>query len=387
MNKDYYKVLGISKSASDEEIKKAYRRLAHQYHPDKPGGDEKRFKEINEAYQTLSDKAKRANYDHFGTAEPFGGAQGGGVWGFPGGFDWGGGPFGGGQGWDFEFGGSPRWSSGEAGGDGFRDIGDLGDLFESIFEGMGVRPKRRVYERGSDFEITEEITIEEAFRGATRNVKFRTQVFCETCKGQGADHAAGFANCSVCGGQGEIREQRKTLFGQFSQVKQCAKCRGTGQIPNKACKTCNGAGRVTSEREIKVEILPGVEDGQLIKISGMGEAGERGAAAGDLYVRIKIKQHPVFERRGADLLVKYELKVIDLLLGKKLEIPTISGGKLQVEVPAHFNLKQVLRIPGEGMPRFGSRTRGDLLVDFTIKAPKKLGGKAKKALEEMGNDL
>ncbi|MEK9180261.1 MAG: DnaJ C-terminal domain-containing protein [Patescibacteria group bacterium] len=389
---DYYQILGVNKAATEEEIKKAYRKLAHEYHPDKKGGDEKKFKEINEAYQVLSDKAKRSTYDRFGTAEPFGGGRGpfgsprsrhgeaGGGQGFSG-FDWGGSPFGanpfdgsqGRQGFDFEFGG----------GDGFRDIGDLGDLFESIFEGMGVRPKRRTYERGADLEMTEEISLEDVFHGTTRNIKFATRVRCETCKGQGADQAAGFVNCSVCGGQGEIREQRKTFFGNFSQVKTCSKCHGTGQIPNKSCGKCNGAGRVTSEREIKLEILPGVEDGQLIKIVGAGEAGERGAAGGDLYVRIKVKSHHVFERLGADLIVKYELKVLDLLLGKKVEVLTIGGGKASVEIPAHFNLKENLRIPGEGMPRFGSHTRGDLLVNFIIKAPRKASGKAKKALEDL----
>ena len=246
-----------------------------------------------------------------------------------------------------------------------------------------MRPKRRIYERGSDLEVAEEIALEEAFRGVVRSVKFRTQITCETCKGQGADPGAGFAAFSVCGGEGEIRAQRRNFFSPISQVKQCAKCRGVGQIPNKVCGKCGGTGRITAEREVKIEILPGVENGQLIKIAGKGEAGERGTAAGDLYIRIKVRPHSVFERRGEDLAVKHELKVVDLLLGRKLEVPTIGGGKLQIEVPAHFNLKQALRIPGEGMPKFGTRTRGDLLVDFIIKAPKKLDGKARKALEEM----
>ncbi|MFQ5753634.1 MAG: DnaJ C-terminal domain-containing protein, partial [bacterium] len=369
MPKDYYTILGISRSASDDEVKKAYRKLAHQYHPDKPGGNEAKFKEINEAYQVLSDEAKRANYDRFGTAEPFGSAQGGGP-------QWGG----------FGAGGFPGWEGFPGSGGvefGFGDVGDLGDLFESIFEGMGVRPKRRTYERGSDLELTEQITLEEAFRGTTRNIKYTTQVRCETCKGQGADQQAGFTTCSVCGGQGEIREQRRTFFGNFSQVKNCTRCRGAGQIPNKTCKACSGSGRKTASREVKSEILRGVEDGQLIKITGVGQAGEKGAAPGDLYVRVRIKPHPIFERRGADLIVNRELKVLNLLLGKKLEVPTISGGKIHIEIPAHFNLKENLRIPGEGMPRFGSTSlanRGDLLVNFVIKAPKKASGKMKKVL-------
>ncbi len=373
--KDYYKILGVNKSASDEEIKKAYRKLAHQYHPDKASGDEKKFKEINEAYQILSNKMRRANYDRFGTAEPFGAAGSGPNWGdFPGD----------GFGWDFGF-GAPRWGQNDAS-EGFHEMGDLGDIFESIFEGIGVRPKRRTYEKGSDLETVENLTMEEAFRGTTRTIKFKTSIRCETCGGKGADASAGFSTCSVCGGQGEIREQKKTFFGNFSQVKTCANCRGTGQIPNKTCKTCGGSGRIAAEKEIKTEILPGVEDGQLIKISGVGEAGERGAPAGDLYVRIKIKPHHVFERYGNDLAVKYDLKIMDLLLGRKIEVPTISGGKIKLEIPAHFNLKENLRIPGEGMPRLGGHGRGDLLVNFTVKAPKKLSGEAKKILEELGGD-
>lgn len=361
--KDYYKILGVEHSASEEDIKKAYRRLAHKHHPDKPGGDEKRFKEINEAYQILSDRVKRTQYDRFGTAEP-GMGQG---------------PFGsgfGGQDWG-NFGFNPE---------GFSDFGDLGDVFDTFFEGLGVKPRRRTYERGSDIETQEEVTLEEAFRGTSKNLKVRTFVRCGHCKGQGGDPTAGFTKCSVCGGQGEVREQRRTFFGMFSQVRVCERCRGAGQTPNKVCSFCKGSGRVPAEREIKVEILPGVEDGQLIKISGAGEAGERGTSIGDLYIRVKIKAHPLFERRGEDLIIRKELKVMDLILGRKMEISTISGGKIHVEIPTGFNLRDNLRIPGEGMPRFGSYGRGDLLVNFMIKAPKKLSAKAKKILEDLGGE-
>ena len=376
MGKDYYKILGVSRDASGEEIKKAYRRLAHHYHPDKAGGDEKKFKEINEAYQVLSDKKKREYYDGFGTAEP-------------------GGPFG----WGGFYGSAPNWegfsegggSASGWGGYDFGDFGDIGDIFDSIFEGLGVKPRRRTYERGSDLEVKAEITLEEAFRGAIKNIKVKTFVRCEHCKGQGADVSAGFTNCSLCGGQGEIKEQKRTFFGSFSQVKTCGRCHGSGQIPNKICNSCKGSGRVLAEREVKMEILPGIEDNQLIKVKEAGEAGERGTATGDLYVRVKIKPHAIFERKGSDLIVKKEIKVIDLILGRKVEVPTISGGKISVEIPAGFNLRENLRIPGEGMPRFGSSTglaalsygRGDLLINFTIKAPKKLSPKAKKILEDL----
>ncbi len=369
--KDYYNVLGVTKTASPEEIKKAYRKLAHQYHPDKTGGDEKKFKEINEAYQVLSDKAKRAQYDRFGTAEPMGG---GGQWG------------------GFQGGVPPNWEGFNVGFDpqNFADMGDFGDVFESIFEGMGVRPRRKTYEKGSDLEVQEQVTLEEAFRGVAKTLRIRTLAQCAKCAGKGAEPGSGFEKCSTCDGQGEIREQKRTFFGSFSQVKTCTKCHGSGEIPKKPCTTCKGAGRIEADREIKVEILPGIEDGQLIKVKGMGEAGERGTAAGDLYIRVRVLPNHTFERHGADLVVTRELNLIDLLLGKKIEVPTISGGKVSAEIPANFNLKDNLRVPGEGMPHFGSSStfggRGDLLVNFIIKAPKKPGGRAKKLLEELGGE-
>jgi len=357
MSKDYYKVLGVDKAASEDEIKKAYRKLAHKYHPDKSGGDEDKFKEINEAYQVLSDKSKRTNYDRFGTTEPFGGAGG-----FSSGF--------GGGAWE--------------GFNGQVDLGDLDDIFDTFFEGLGVRPKRRTYRQGSDLEINQEITLEEAHSGTAKEMKIKTMVRCEKCNGKGGDLSSGFSSCTECSGRGEVREEKRTFFGAFSQVKTCERCRGTGQIPNKACEECRGSGRAMSERTVTIQILPGIHDNQIIQVKSMGEAGERGSAAGDLYVRVKIKPHPIFERKGDDLIVKKELKVVDLLLGKKLEIPTLAGKKIGVEIPAHFNLKENLKIPGEGMPRLGSFGKGDLLVSFVIKAPKKPNAKFKKVLEDLG---
>ena len=359
MNKDYYKILGVEKSANEAEIKKAYRTLAHKYHPDKKGGDEIKFKEINEAYQVLSDKTKKANYDQYGNSEPFG----------SGGFNWSGNGF---EGIDPSA---------------FGDFGDLSEIFESFFEGMGVRPKRRTYNRGSDIETSLEISLEESFRGTIREVKVKTYTRCSKCGGQGADHKEGFTACATCAGQGEVKEQSRTFFGSFYQVKPCKTCLGTGQIPNKACEDCRGTGRKNTERKVSVEILPGVQNGQIIKIKGAGEAGERGATEGDLYIQIRVALHHTFARRGDDLVVKNDINVIDLLLGKKIEIPTISGGKIKIEIPTHFNLKEELRIKNEGMPHFGSLGRGDLLVNFSIKAPKKLSSKAKDLLEKLEKEL
>lgn len=360
--KDYYKILGVSKTASEDEIKKAYRKLAHEHHPDKKHGNEAKFKEINEAYQVLSDKNKRANYDRFGTAEPFG-ADGTGP-----------------QGWQgfegFNFDGSFH-----------SDFGDLNDVFESFFENMGVRPRRKTYQRGSDLELRTEISLEEAFRGTTKKVNIKTFIPCSVCSGKGADESAGFTKCATCDGQGEIKEQSRTFFGSFMQVKTCKKCNGLGQTPNKACHACSGSGRKQSTREINFEIVPGIQNDQIIKIAGAGEAGERGAGTGDLYIRVKITPHSIFNRRGDDLVVRKELHLPDLFLGKKVEVPTISGGKIFIDIPTHFDLKEEYKIKGEGMPRFGAFGRGDLLVNFIIKAPKKASGKTKKILEEIEKEL
>ena len=364
--KNYYDILGVTKTATEDDIKKAYRKLAHKYHPDKSGGSEAKFKEINEAYQVLSDKNKRAQYDRFGSAEGpagFGGAGGG---------QWGG--FGG---------GNVNWEGMGFDPSQFSDMGDFGDIFDSIFEGMGVRPRRKTYAKGSDLEMQEQITLEEAFKGVSKTVRFRTLVQCEKCSGKGAEPGSTLEKCATCDGQGEVREQRHTFFGNLSQVKTCAKCHGSGEIPKKPCVTCGGVGRVEAERSIGIDLLPGIEDDQLIKVNGMGEAGERGTAAGDLYIRVRVKSHSTFERHGTELVVSYELNLVDLLLGKKIEVPSISSGKVSAEIPPHFNLKDFLRIPHEGMPRFGSSARGDLLVNFIIKAPRHPSSRAKKLLEDL----
>jgi molecular chaperone DnaJ len=355
---DYYKILGVEKSATEDEIKKAFRKLAHQHHPDK-GGDEKKFKEINEAYQILSSKEKRAQYDRFGRTFD-NGAQGG--------------PFGGGfQGNPF---GDIRFDFGGA------DMGDLGDIFDTFFEGLGVRQKRHTYHRGSDIQIAEEITLEESFRGVRKEMEYAVMVKCEKCAGVGHDPKAGFDECNACGGKGEIKETKQSFFGNFAQVKACEKCFGTGQLPKKVCETCKGAGRVKGKKKITVEIRPGVDNNQLIKIQSAGEAGERGAQEGDLYIKIRVKPHSIFRRTGDDLIIRKEVSMLDLLLDKKLEVPTIAGNKLKVDVPRGFNLKENLTIKGEGMPKINGFGKGDLIVDMEIKTPKKISAKLKKALED-----
>ena len=362
MPKDYYTILGVDKTASDEDIKKAYRKLAHQYHPDKAGGNADRFKEINEAYQVLSSKEKRAQYDRFGRV--FDGSAGSSH----------GGPFG-----NFEFGFGFDPSN-------LDDLGSVGDLFDVFFEGLGVK-RRKSYRRGSDLEIVQEIALEEAFRGAEKKFKVRLFSPCGSCSGLGYFADAGLTECATCSGRGEIKESRSTFFGSFAQVRPCSKCSGSGQVPNKICSDCRGSGRVQSNKEVSVEIAPGVSNEQLIKLSGAGETGERGAGAGDLYVRVKILPHKIFEREGDNLLVKKEISLLDVLFGTKIEIPTINGNKIYVEIPANFSLKEKLKIPGEGMTRFGGFGRGDLYVDWEVKTPKKFNAKAKKLLDDLKKEI
>lgn len=363
MSNNYYKVLGVSKDASEEDIKKAYRKLAHQYHPDKSGGDDKKFKEINEAYQVLSSKEKRAQYDRFGRT-------------FDGNFSAGGGgnPFG--EGFDLH-----NFS------DGFEfGFDNISDIFDAFFEGMGGK-KRRTYKRGSDAEVVQQITLEESFGGTVKSVKLRIFIECQKCSGLGHFPKEGLQDCSACNGRGEIKESRSTIFGSFQQIRPCGKCGGAGQIPNKVCGHCSGSGRVLNEKEVTVNIAPGIQHGQLIKLSRAGEKGERGAEAGDLYVKVEIKPHLVFKRAGDDLIVKKEINLVDVLLDKKIGLTAIDGNHLEVEIPKGFNLKDKILIVGAGMPRLGAYGKGDLLVELEIKTPKKLNPKAKKLLEELEKEL
>ncbi len=372
MPKDYYKVLGVEKNASAEDIKKAYRKLAHQHHPDKPGGEEAKFKEVNEAYQVLSDATKRKQYDQFGSADPFG-AGGGGP-----------GAYGG-------FNGAQGWNVGDMGGfnaqyGGFEDIGDiLNSFFEGGGFGFGGGGVRRGTEtQGSDIEVSERLTLEEAYHGTTKHIRISAMVACDFCKGKGAAEGSTLITCTTCNGSGVVQENRKTFFGQFSQRKACTTCGGSGKVPEKPCSHCKGSGRTQGHREIDVRIVPGVQDGQLIKVVGMGEAGVRGARTGDLYFRIKVAPHKTFARGGDDLVMLHEMGLIDVLVGKGIPIPTLRGETVTVHVPEGHNLKEPLRIKGEGMPHVNGHGKGDLLIDLTVTTPKKMSAKQKKLLEELG---
>jgi len=334
---DYYKILGIEKNASAEDVKRAYRRLAHQYHPDRPGGNEQKFKEVNEAYQVLSNEQKRQQYDQFG------GMPGFGTGGFPG----------------FDFGGFDV---------GFDDLNGVGDIFETIFEGLGVK-RRKTYQRGADLEIGLELDLKGAYDGTNEQISFSAYIQCVECNGLGHFADGGFDKCSVCDGQGDIRENRASFFGNFSQVRRCEKCFGSGQVPKKTCGKCNATGRIKKKKDVSIAIAPGVRNGQIIKVIGAGEVGERGASAGDLYVRIRVKSHPIFTVRGDDLIMEKELDLKSILKNEKIEITTLADKKMELEIPSGIDLTKEFRIPSEGMPKFGTRGHGDLCLQFIIKTP------------------
>ncbi|HEY4498106.1 MAG TPA: DnaJ C-terminal domain-containing protein [Candidatus Paceibacterota bacterium] len=354
--RDYYEILGVSRNASREEIKKAYRRLAHEHHPDKGGGDGEKFKEINEAYQVLSDEEKRRQYDQFGQVFGPGFAGAGGA----------GGPWS----WNVDFGD-------------ISDFADFEEVFGAFFEGLGLGKKRRTYRRGSDLELGLELTLEEVKVGKVAEVEFRSQVECVKCAGLGYKAEAGLKKCDYCDGRGEIKEAKNTFFGSFAQVVTCKFCRGLGQIPNEACADCRGEGRVKGKKKIKVEVRAGVAGGQIIRVKGMGEAGERQAGTGDLYVRVKVKPHPIFERRGNDLYHRpIMVSLVDLLLGKKLKIKNLEGKEIEVAVPPGSDLNEEIRVRGQGMTK-----DGDLVIKLQAKTPKHLSAKAKKLLEDLRREL
>lgn len=358
---DFYQILGVSKNASEEDIKRAYRKLAHEHHPDKVSGNEKKFKEINEAYQVLGSKEKRAQYDRFGSTFSQAGGhqhQGGGFGGF--------------SGFDANF--DPS------------QFGDLGDIFESFFGGGGGR-RRKTYTRGSDLQINQEIALEEAYTGIKKEISFKAYASCKECAGLGHFAEEGTKQCTTCNGQGEIKEVRNTFFGNFQQVRTCSKCQGSGQIPNKICTECKGAGRTVGTRSHSIEILAGVMDGQLIKITGAGEAGEQSAPAGDLYVQVRVLPHKIFARKENDLYIKKQVTLVDVLLGKKIDLPTISGKTYSVEIPTGFNLSEKLKVSGQGMPRFNSYGHGDMYVELDVRTPKKVSSKARKLLEDLDGEI
>ncbi len=357
-NQDFYQILGVPKSVSQDEIKKAYRKLAHQYHPDKQGGDEKKFKELNEAYQTLSDPKKRQQYDTFGNVPPGGfGSQG----------------FGGGFGFDgFDF------SRGFGGEFNFEDIFDL----FGAFGGRDRRP-REESARGSDVQINLTISFYDAARGIIKQIELNKDIVCEECRGSGAKRSSEMVECPVCRGKGEIRELARSFFGNFARVRVCDNCRGTGRVPREKCSICRGEGKRKSKKISEIAVPAGINNGETLVMRGGGQAGFRGEKSGDLYITIGVENDKRFKRIGSDIVYTMPVKLTDALLGARVRVPTLDGER-EIEIPAGAHEGDELRLKGFGV--HGPR-KGDQVIKIRIDMPKKLSGKAKRLVEELSQEI
>ncbi|MFH1426137.1 MAG: molecular chaperone DnaJ [Candidatus Kerfeldbacteria bacterium] len=360
MAKDYYELLGVSKDAPEEEIKKAYRKLAHQYHPDKQGGDEAKFKEVNEAYQVLSNPQKRKNYDQFGSAD-FGGASGPGGAGF-GGFSWqqaaGQGGFG-----------------GQAGGVEF----DLGDIFGEMFGGGRRRQKQA---RGQDIHMDITLDFKDAAFGTQKDVELLRNDVCEHCKGNTAEPGTPIDECKTCNGTGVVQNVQKSFLGAIRTQSPCTNCDGRGKKAKQACSKCNGRGVQRKESTIEVDIPAGIDNGQTIRVTGQGEAGDFGAPFGDLFVTVHVEEHKGWNRRDYDILARKYVPYSMLVLGGKINVETLDG-ELSVKVPSGTASGTQLRLRGKGVPRLQASGRGDHIVEVHLEIPKRVSSKRKKLLKEL----
>lgn len=355
MPKDYYNILGVNKSASKDEIKKAFYKLAHKYHPDKKEGNEAKFKEVNEAYQVLSDDKKRANYDQFGSG--FENMNQGGAYqqGF-GGFDFSG----------FQNGGAEF------------DFGNLNDIFSDFFGGMGGG--RREERRGRDISTEIQISFSESVFGTDRKILITKASSCLSCHGSGAKAGSKMETCKHCNGQGRIRESKRTIFGNIASTRTCDACSGSGEVPKEVCEICKGKGVLRREEEVSINIPSGIRNGEMIRMTGHGEAVSKGAA-GDLYIKINVAPHPVFKRDGNDLAMSLNLKLSDALLGLEYPIETLDGG-IKVTIPAGVAPNEILRVRGKGVP-ISKHKRGDLLIKVIIKMPGKISRKSRELIEKL----
>lgn len=357
--RDYYEVLGVDKSASADEIKKAYRRLAVQYHPDKQGGNEEKFKEIGEAYEVLKDAEKRKRYDQFGHAGV--GGNGNGAGGF-GGFN--GYGFGQGQEMHFDFG----------------DLG-LGDIFGSFFGGGGQQQRRQA--RGRDVEAQVEITFEQAVFGTEADLILNLEDTCEHCKGTTVEPGHELKTCDTCKGTGQVINVTRTIFGNIQQASVCPKCHGTGKIPEKVCSVCHGKGTQVKKQTIKLKIPAGIDDGATIRLREHGEAIANGPK-GDLYVNIRVKPHKKFTREGDLILSKEHVDMVDAALGTTIEVDTVDG-KVTMKIPAGTQSGSDFKLSNHGVPHLRGETRGPQIVTILVDTPTKLTKRQQELLQEFGN--
>jgi molecular chaperone DnaJ len=360
MAKDYYKILGVEKNSSKEDIKRAYKRLAKKFHPDlnKEAGATDKFKEINEAASVLADEQKRAHYDQYGTAEP-GPGFGPGA-----GFDYSG----------FDFG---------------SDV-DFGDIFDSLFGGSafgGMRGgRRRGQRRGADLRYDMEIELEDAVKGAKKEINIPRYETCKKCEGSGAASKSSIKDCPECNGQGNVTRTQRTPFGLFQTTSTCRRCSGEGKIIAEPCPVCRGSGRVEEERAIKIDVPAGVETGTTLRLSGEGEAGEKAARTGDLYVVIHVRPHRIFERKGNDLYVEVPISFTCAVFGDKIEVPII-GGKASLSIPPGTQSNTLFKMRGKGVPELHGNSDGDEFVKVVIHTPDNLSSKQKDALKEFADSM
>lgn len=348
--KDFYEVLGIAQGASEDEIKKAYRRLARKHHPDlnkdNPDDNAVKMKEVNEAYEILSDTDKRQQYDQFGHGA-FDPSQGGGAGGFG----------------------------------GFGDQGGFSDIFDMMFGGGGRRKKPGGAERGSDLRYDLEISFEEAAFGTTKSIQLARMESCEPCHGSGAAEGTQPETCPNCNGAGEVQQQINTPLGRMMNVVTCQRCSGTGKIITNPCNTCKGKGQVRKNRTLEVKVPEGVDDGARLRMTGEGEGGRRGGTSGDLYVYLHVKSHPLFERDGNDVWCEVPLPMAKASLGSEVDVPTLDG-KVSLKIPEGTQTGKVFRLKEKGIPHLHGRGRGDQYVRVKVITPTKLNARQRELLEE-----
>lgn len=371
-SKDYYKILGVSKDATDDEIKKAFRKLAKANHPDAQHDEaakkqaEKKFKEINEAYTVLSDKTKRAQYDRFGSnfeQAGFGGQGGYYSNGF-GGFDFSG--FNGGMGIDIDL----------------DDI--LGSVFGGGFGGGFNSSKRQGPTKGADLRYNMNITFEEAAFGTSKQINITRNEQCDTCHGSGAKPGTNPVTCDKCGGKGKVQATQNTIMGTFSTVKTCDKCGGTGKIIPTPCETCNGKGTIRKTRKIDINIPAGIDNGQAISLRGEGDAGKKGGMAGDLFVVVNVMSHPIFTRRGHDIFATVKVPYTKLVLGGTVKVPTLEG-ESEINIPDGTQVGSVIKIKEKGIPNIHGKGRGNIEYTIQVDIPKRLNDKQKEALKSFAD--
>jgi molecular chaperone DnaJ len=348
---DYYDVLGVARNASPDEIKKAFRRLAMQFHPDRnqEPGAESRFKQVNEAYEVLSDQEKRAMYDRFGHAAAQGESP------FARGFD------------GFGFGG-------------------LGDIFDAFFGGSGARTQRGPT-RGADLRRTMTIPFEEAVFGAEKEIEIQTAEICLVCGGLRAEPGTEPKRCAACNGTGEVRRAQQSIFGQFVNVAMCDRCRGEGRVIESPCKTCRGTGREKRKRRLSVRIPAGVDTGSQMRLTGEGEIGNNGGPRGNLYLQINVKPHEVFRRDEDDLLLDLDLNFAQVALGDEVEVPTIDGDSHELRIPAGTQTGELFIVKGRGVPHLRGGGRGDMIVRANVLTPKNLSKEQKDLLKRLAESL